>query len=111
MYKFSRKLWCAVMVLVLLLASALWQWYRSFPHPRLKYIHHVPVVELYGNFSQMGAQYGTLLKKPLQDFYQQEKVRFPDISYDLQVANKVYNSYPMRYKVFLQQVAQHAGLS
>ncbi len=106
-----RKLFFSMIALGLLLAIALWHWYRSFPHPRLIYIHQVPVVELYGNFRQMGAQYGTLLKKPLQDFYRQEKVRFPDISYDLQVANKVYNSYPMRYKVFLQQAAQHAGLT
>jgi hypothetical protein len=74
------------------------------------------VVELHGNFRQMGRQYGHLLKDDLQKFYQlaitNVLVKENHLNYELakDVSAKIFERYPQRFKEIIYGIEETSGI-
>jgi hypothetical protein len=77
----------------------------------------LPVLDLCGNFKQMGRQYGHLLSAELQDLYQRAVVDYfmekkgLDAALIDQTANALFEFYPRRFKDIVLGMAETSGLS
>jgi hypothetical protein len=77
----------------------------------------LPVLDLHGNFRQMGRQYGHLLSAELQDLYQRAVVDYfmEEKGLDAEVidrtANALFEFYPSRFKDIVLGMAETSGLS
>lgn len=81
--------------------------------PRLEYINGLPVLHLYGSPSDMGSQYGSLLKQQLVSVtYMLEKV-FPKrlIKKYMDFADQAETQLPSDYKAFLEAMAESSGVT
>jgi hypothetical protein len=74
------------------------------------------VVELHGNFRQMGRQYGHLLKDDLQKFYQlaitDTLVKENHLNYEFakDVSANIFERYPQRFKEILYGIEETSGM-
>jgi hypothetical protein len=92
---------------------------KSFEGGKLYRIGEVRVLELTGNYRQMGRQYGSLAKDDLEAMItainenflnnKDEKARIPQGKLDA-IARAVFDRYPQRYKETLYGMAETSGL-
>jgi hypothetical protein len=74
------------------------------------------VVELHGNFRQMGRQYGYLLKDDLKKFYKvaidDELVKEKHLDYEVgkYVANEIFKRCPQRFREIFYGMAETSGM-
>ena len=77
----------------------------------------IHVLDLHGNYRQMGRQYGHLLKSEINilyksailDYFQKQQKLSADTMQ--KTANALYQSYPQRFKDILSGMAETSGLS
>ena len=74
--------------------------------------HGVTIVELYGSWQEMGAQYGRLAKPYLEDvleFVDRKLTAADETATD--IADKLYFNYPDHLKDFFEAAAESSGIS
>jgi hypothetical protein len=83
---------------------------NSFDKGTLKVVEGTPFLKLYGNYYEMGVQYGHLLKEPLLVFQDKIKLFKSKIT-----ANKYYqyfkNNMPPKYDDFLKGASESSSIS
>lgn len=79
--------------------------------PRLEHYQGLPLIHLYGSPTEMGMQYGRILKEQInsvvymvEDFYPRRKIK----TY-LAFADKAEQSLPEDYKAYIQAMARASG--
>ncbi len=89
----------------------------SFEGGRLYKEGNLSIVELWGSYRQMGRQYGHLLKKELEGFYQLAvekglvgRMGYSEISLAVR-ARSIFDLYPLRLKEIVYGLSEGSGLA
>ena len=80
--------------------------------PRLEYVNSFPILHLYGTPSEMGQQYGTILKKQLSSMVELANELFPKkkIEKYIQDGEIAEKNLPEKFKIELKAMSEASGV-